>query len=371
MGEHQRILNDAERRDWLRLYRSENVGPATFFRLLDRFGTPAKALERLPGMARQGGRGRPLRIASAPEAERELEAIDRLGARLIASVEGAFPKLLKPLDTAPLLIARGNIEFLQRDGLAIVGARNASALGRRMARELAIGLGSAGLTVISGMARGIDTAAHEGAMATGTIAVLAGGVDVVYPQENRGLYERLREQGCVISELKPGTVPQAAHFPRRNRLVSGLSRGVVVVEAALKSGSLITARFALEQGRDVFAVPGSPFDPRCQGTNGLIKEGAALVESAADVLDAIMPSPGACHPRAVAQSPPERPLPAEDDLSRAREIVIPALSPSPVTVDEIVRQCQLSPAAISMVLIELELAGRLERHPDNQVSLLP
>ncbi len=370
MGERQRILDDSERRDWLRLFRSENVGPSTFFRLLERFGTPAKALELLPAMARRGGQSRPIRICSAVAAERELDALERLGARLIAAVESDFPAMLRPLETAPLITVRGNGALLNGQAVAVVGARNASALGRRLARSMAIDLGENGFVVVSGMARGIDAAAHDGAMATGTVAVLAGGVDIVYPQENRGLYERLCAEGCVISEIAPGTPPQAAHFPRRNRLISGLSLGVVVVEAAPKSGSLITARLALEQGREVFAVPGSPFDPRCQGTNGLIRQGAVLTESAADVLDVLAP-PGLFRSARPLPDLVETAEPADDELAEARKIILPALAPAPVTVDEIIRQCQLSPAVVSMVLVELELAGRLERHSDNQISLLP
>jgi DNA processing protein len=370
MDDRYRTLSFAERRDWLRLFRSENVGPITFFRLLERFGTATKALELLPSMARQGGGRRPIGIFPAAAAERELEALDRMGARLITSIEKGFPKSLRTLEATPLLTVRGNAALLNSDAVAIVGARNASALGRRMAKTLAIDLGENGFVVVSGMARGIDTAAHDGAMATGTVAVLAGGVDVVYPQENRGLYERLCAEGCVISEMAAGREPQAAHFPRRNRLISGLSRGVVVVEAAPKSGSLITARMALDQGREIFAVPGSPFDPRCQGTNGLIKQGATLIESAVDVLDVLAPMKKI-------NALPARPAslemaqPADDELTEARKIIVPALTPAPVMVDEIIRQCQLSPAVVSMVLIELELAGRLERHADNQVSLLP
>jgi DNA processing protein len=370
MGDPRRTLSHAERRDWLRLYRSENVGPATFFRLLERFGTPAKALELLPSMARQGGGRKALGVCSIAAAERELEALERLNARLIASVESDFPATLRPLETAPLLIVRGNPALLNGQAVAVVGARNASALGRRMAKNLAIDLGENGYVVVSGMARGIDTAAHEGAMARGTVAVLAGGVDIVYPQENRGLYERLLAEGCIISEISPGTQPQAAHFPRRNRLISGLSLGVVVVEAAPKSGSLITARIALDQGREIFAVPGSPFDPRCQGTNGLIKQGATLTESAADVLDVLAPPDKFRCTRTVPNAV-ETAEPGDDELVEARKIILPALAPAPVMVDEIIRQCQLSPAVVSMVLVELELAGRLERHPDNQISLLP
>jgi DNA processing protein len=370
MGQHHPTLTFAERRDWLRLFRSENVGPITFFRLLERFGTPAKALEYLPFLARQGGSRRTFTVCSVSAAERELDALERLGARLIASVEEAFPAMLRPLETAPLLTVRGNPTLLNADAVAIVGARNASALGRRMAKTLAMDLGENGWVVVSGMARGIDTAAHDGAMATGTIAVLAGGVDSVYPEENRSLYERLCAEGCVISEMPAGREPQAAHFPRRNRLISGLSKGVVVVEAAPKSGSLITARMALDQGREIFAVPGSPFDPRCQGTNGLIKQGAVLIESAADVLDVVAPL-GKSRTKPALPTVAEIVEPADDELAEAHKIILPALSPTPVMVDEIIRQCQLSPAVVSMVLVELELAGRLERYPDNLISLRP
>ncbi|MDR3441362.1 DNA-processing protein DprA [Telmatospirillum sp.] len=370
MVEHDHTFSDSERRDRLRLYRSENVGPATFFQLLKRFGTAARALEALPDMARRGGIRRGIAICSVANAEREMERLQRLEAHVVFDGETAFPAALSPLETAPVLTLRGNANLLHRPTVAMVGARNASALGRRMARNLALDLGQNGFTVVSGMARGIDAAAHEAALPTGTVAVLAGGVDVVYPEENRSLYERLCLGGCVISEMPPGMQPQASHFPRRNRLIAGLSQGVVVVEAAPKSGSLITARFALDQGREIFAVPGSPFDPRCQGTNALIKQGAILTESAVDVLDVLAP-PGA---RRISTPSPiviESNEPADDDLAKARKIIVPTMGAAPVTVDEIIRQCQLSPAVVSMVLVELELAGRLERHRDNQISLLP
>lgn len=373
-----RTLTDAERLDWLRLYRSENVGPATFFRLLRRVGTATQALAALPDLARRGGGRQPIRLYPRDAAEAELAAIQRLGGRFMASVEPGFPVALRALDTAPLLIALGDAQLLDRDAVAVVGARNSSAVGRRMAQLLAAALGQDGLVMVSGMARGIDSAAHQAALATGTVAVLAGGVDVIYPPENRELYDRIRAQGCIVSEMPPGTQPHAAHFPRRNRLISGLALGVVVVEASIRSGSLITARLALEQGREVCAVPGSPLDPRAQGPNSLIRQGAQLVEQPADVLDAVaamrrrpggqaFARPHQAPPAAVAEGPPS----GDTDIDAARGMVHRALGPAPVTVDTIIRQCQLSAAVVSMVLLEFELAGRLDRHPGNQVSLIP
>jgi DNA processing protein len=370
IAENNQRLNFAERVAWLRLFRSENVGPATFFRLVGRYRTASAALDMLPELARRGGRRQRFAVHSRSAAEHELEELDRLGGAMIACVEPEFPPALRSLETAPLITVRGNPALLTRAAVAVVGARNASVLGRRMARMLAAGLGESGLLVVSGMARGIDAAAHEGSLASGTLAVLAGGVDVVYPQENRSLYERICATGCVIAEMAPGTQPQTSHFPRRNRLISGIALGVVVVEATARSGSLITARFALDQGREVFAVPGSPLDPRSQGPNSLIKQGATLAESAADVLDVLgQMTPHA--PLAVTKPALDDTSPDDGDMAAARKMIVPALAPAPVTVDEIVRQCQLSPAVVSMVLVELELAGRLQRHPGNQVSLLP
>ncbi len=264
---------------------------------------------------------------------------------------------------------RGHADQLIRHAVAVVGARNASAAGRRFAQTIAADLGKADLVVVSGMARGIDGAAHEGALATGTVAVMAGGVDVIYPPENTRLYQRIVESGCAVSEMPPGTQPQASHFPRRNRLISGIALGVVVVEAAARSGSLITARMALEQGREVFAVPGSPLDPRSEGPNGLIKQGAILTELAADVLDGL----AEILRRPLAEPEPDsydgKPAPPEEnDLAQARRKVIEALGPTAVPVDEIIRQCQLSPAVVSMILLEMELAGRLERHSGGLVA---
>ncbi len=371
----QARLSHAERVDWLRLYRSENVGPATFFRLIERFGSAGRALDALPALARRGGGRRGFVVATRSSAEAELEALSRLGGRMIASIEPEFPTPLKALDTTPLLNTLGDASLLRRDGVGVVGARNASAAGRRMARLLAAELGAGGLVVTSGLARGVDAAAHLGALDSGTVAVLAGGVDVVYPSENRALYEQIRATGCIVSEMAHGMVPQATHFPRRNRLIAGLSLGVVVVEAAARSGSLITARLALDQGREVFAVPGSPFDARSEGPNMLIKQGATLITSAADVIDALggmrgfsAPPPP---PAAPAPPPPDATPPADREVAAARRGIVESLAAAPVAVDELLRQCQLSPAVVSMVLLELELAGRLERHPGNRVSLHP
>jgi DNA processing protein len=364
-------LSDSERRDRLRLIRTEHVGPVTFFQLLDRFGSAGASLAALPDLAQRGGRSRPPRIPSVAAAEDEIEAAARLGARLIAWGEVAYPAMLAAVaDAPPILFARGNADLLSQRAVAIVGARNASANGVRFARQLAAELGSAGLVVVSGLARGIDTAAHQGALATGTVAVMAGGVDIVYPPENDGIYAEIVERGVVISEMPPGLEPQARHFPRRNRIVSGMAAGVVVVEASPKSGSLITARLAGEQGREVFAVPGSPLDPRARGTNDLIRQGATLTEGAADVLASL----GGAIPPPLAQAPmvefgPEI-LPKIDEagLLTARQCVTGKLGPTPVPVDEIVRQCQVAPAIVLTILLELELAGRLTRHPGNQVS---
>ena len=366
-------LSPRERLDRLRLARSENVGPVTFQRLIERFGSAGAALEALPNLARQGGRRGPVRLCPEADALREVEAVEQLGARLLVLGDDAYPAPLSAIaDPPPALSVLGDIALLFRPSIALVGARNASAAGRRFARTLAGEIGQAGLVVVSGLARGIDTASHEGALATGTIAVVAGGVDVVYPEENRALHGQIAGQGAIVAEMPPGTEPIAALFPRRNRTISGLALGTVVVEAALRSGSLITARQALDQGREVFAVPGSPQDPRARGANDLIRQGATLVEGAADILAVLGPAAGT-HPR-----PPAKELKKKDnspsmsglDVNETRNKVLILLSPTPVAVDEIVRQCQLSPATVSLVLLELELAGRLERHPGNQVSIL-
>ena len=362
-------LTDRERRDWLRLMRSERVGPITFFQLLKRFGSAAKALEALPDLARRGGRAS-LKVYSAEAADRELGRLAALEARLIGRFEPDYPEALAALDDAPpLLTVRGRADLLQRRMIAIVGARNASANGIRLARQLAADLGAAGLVVVSGLARGIDAAAHRGALATGTVAVMAGGVAVIYPSENTSLFEEVVGQGTAVSEMPPDFEPQARHFPQRNRIVSGLSLGAVVVDAALKSGSLITARLALEQGREVFAVPGSPLDPRARGSNDLLRRGAVLTETAQDILEALGQTLAAPAKPLTAQQF-EGPLASDYEVDSALPRVLEKLGPAPTQVDEIVRQCQLPAALVHMVLLELELAGRLTRHPGNMVSLI-
>jgi DNA processing protein len=341
---------------------------------LRRFGSPRAALEIVPRLGRRG-----VAVFSRAAAEQELAALDRLGGRIVCWGEPLYPSALAAVEDAPpLLSLLGRAEFLAAPIVAIVGARNASANGRRIAQDLAAGLGEQGIAVASGMARGIDSAAHAGALATGSIAVVAGGIDVVYPEENRGLYQALAEHGAVVAELPFGTAPQARHFPRRNRIISGMALGVVVVEAAAKSGSLITARFALEQGREVFAVPGSPLDPRCRGANDLLRNGATLTENADDVVTQLGPllrgAPFLPPSRPMAD--PELPLipvapaaiPATMGDDSDLDMILEKLSPTPVAVDELVRQCQLSASAIATLLLDLELAGRIERHPGNMVS---
>lgn len=361
-------LSHAERIAWLRLARTPNIGPVTFAALIARFGTAERALRELPRLARRGGAAGELAIPGKNEAERELDALDTIGGRLIASIEPEFPQGLTALEAPPpLIFVLGRHDVLVQEMIAIVGARNASALGRKFALELAAELGAAGLVVVSGMARGIDTAAHDGALATGTVAVLAGGVDDIYPPENAALHQRIAQQGAIVSEMPVGQKPQAKHFPRRNRIISGLARGVLVVEAAEGSGSLITANFALEQGREVFAVPGSPLDPRSKGTNRLLREGAILTESPDDVLECLRPILGRAFREPIEIPYVDGSEGANDDDLRAR--VIELLGPSPVPVDELVRQSGAPASEILSILLELDLAGRLVRETGNRVSL--
>jgi DNA processing protein len=365
----QRTLNDSERLAWLRLARTESIGPASFAALIARFGDAREALNEAPRLARRGGAKGELRIPTEAEARAEVDALAELGGRLIASVEPEFPTGLAVLDPPPPVISvLGSIEMLQREMVAIVGARNASALGIKFATQLARDLGDAGLVVSSGLARGIDSAAHKGSLDTGTVAVVAGGVDVIYPPENASLYEKIARQGAVIAELPLHTAPLARHFPRRNRLISGLARGVVVVEAAERSGSLITATYALEQGREVFAVPGSPLDPRARGSNRLIREGATLTETADDVLAVLRPMLGQSFGEIVPASSPQAAPPAADRAEGIRALVEEKLGPAPVEIDELVRQCGVQAADILTVLLELELAGRVQRHPGNRIA---
>lgn len=384
-------LTDGQRLDWLRLIRSDGIGPRTFRSLINRFGGAGAALEALPRITARGGR----RVVppTRGEAEAELEAAARLGARLIALGEAAYPRLLQAADSAPPLVAvRGDPAILARPGLALVGSRNASAAGLALTERLARGLGEAGFVVISGLARGIDARAHRAALESGTAAVLAGGHDRIYPANHADLVDAiLAAGGAILAEMPMGWEPRGRDFPRRNRIISGLAYGTVVVEAARRSGSLITARFALEQGREVFAVPGSPLDPRAEGTNDLIRQGATLVAEPAHVVEAIAPLLergdvpfGAATARdrldLAEASPfwdefdteappaidlPEPPEPADD---RARLVAL--LSPTPIGTDELARTAGLSVRVVQTTLLELELDGRIERHGSGTVSLV-
>lgn len=362
-------FDEREKLAWLRLARTPEVGPVTFAQLIARFSTASAALEELPRLARRGGKARNLTPASEDDATREYEQLIKLGGRLILSRDADFPEGLAALSPPPPLISvLGALP--NKNMIAVVGARNASALARKFTHLLARELGEAGLAVVSGLARGIDFAAHEATLEFGTVAVVAGGVDVIYPPENEALYRDIVEQGAVVSEMPLGEEPQARHFPRRNRLISGLARGVVVVEAAERSGSLITANYALEQGREIFAVPGSPLDPRAKGANRLIREGAALVESAADILSVLGPILGRTFhtPDVVPPAAPRVESGLELEADHVRRRVEEALGAAPIEMDALIRQTGAQPSAVLEVILELELAGRCRRHPGNKVS---
>jgi DNA processing protein len=363
-------LTDEQRLDWLRLIRSENVGPRTFRSLLNHTGNAGAALAALPDLARRGGASKTARICSREDAEREMEAAREFGVRFVAMGEPEYPPRLQSIDDAPPLLAvRGNSDVLSAPMVAIVGARNASAVGVKFAQRLARELGEAGFVISSGLARGIDAAAHRASLATGTVAVLAGGQEKIYPPEHAGLLESILADGAAISEMPLGWEPRARDFPRRNRLISGLALGVVIVEAAKRSGSLITARMALEQGREVFAVPGSPLDPRSEGTNALLKQGATLVTEAADIIPVLQPIMG--EPPELSVREPESPPPGHDEPQGSeRSRIVSLLGPTPVAIDDLIRLSGCSPTAVRIVLLELELAGRIERHGGAMVSLL-
>ena len=398
-GRATRRLSDAERLDWLRLIRSENIGPQTFRALIARYRGAARALEVVPELARRGGAAGMPAIASRADAQREMEAGARLGVRFVGLHEPEYPEALAASDGAPPLIAvRGNIDVLSRPMVAIVGSRNASAAGLAMADAVARGLAHAGLVVVSGLARGIDAKAHQASLEGGTVAVLAGGHDQIYPPENEPLLRRILERGAAVSEMPLGWRPRGRDFPRRNRIVAGLAYATVVVEAALRSGSLITARLANEQGREVFAVPGSPLDPRAEGTNGLLKQGASVCTCAQDIISAVHPT-SSHHPRAhptlgldealevdwhmrVAGEPSsdldedalggnagdgEAESASDSDVGIARRVVT-LLGPSPIGIDELARACGVPVREVQQVLLELELAGQLVRHGNNRVS---
>jgi DNA processing protein len=373
--------DDGERLAALRLIRTAQIGPVTFHELLSLFGGAAAALRALPELQRRAGRS--IKVCPEADAERELAAADKIGARPLFSFEAGYPAALATIEAPPPLVyVRGRAELFSRPALAIVGSRQASAAGIKLARHFARELSAAGLVIVSGLARGIDGAAHEASLAAGTIAVLAGGADVVYPPEHAALQARIGEEGCLVTEQPPGFTPRGKDFPRRNRLISGLSRGVLVIEAARRSGTLVTARFAGEQGREVFAVPGHPLDPRAEGTNQLLKSGATLVTEADDVLEALAPQlaqgggmtepAGAAHPAATNSdarygTSPLGNIALPDTQARAR--VLAALGPHPVDIDEVGRATALSAREVRALLMELDLAGEIERHGFQLVSL--
>lgn len=369
----------------LQLYRSERIGPVTYRSLIQRFGSAKAALEAVPELARRGGGKRPPRLAKRSDCERELSHLAKLGGHLLVEGQPGFPRQVSHCDgSPPLLSVLGHAHILENDHVAIVGARNASPNGQRFAFKIAQELSQPKLAIepyhiTSGMARGIDTAAHQGGMQTGSIAVLAGGVDVAYPQENNKLYHELIERGAVVSEMPLGTEPAARLFPKRNRIIAALSRAIVLVEAKLQSGTLITARAAGEFGRSVFAVPGAPYDPRSSGCNAMIRDGAPLVRSAKDIIEDMQ----AERDSAISAQMPQNPgfdanLPSgiatpeidEQSVDKARAQVLEILSPYPTLVDELLYECQVSLHLLQAALLELELAGRLERHPGNKVALV-
>jgi DNA processing protein len=398
-------LDDARRADWLRLIRSDNVGPRTFRALLNRFGSARAALDALPSLTKGGGK--PIRIADAGEVERELEAARRIGVRFVALGEPDYPALLREVaDAPPMLALRGATGALRRESAAIVGSRNASALGLAMTQRLAQGLGQGGYSVVSGLARGVDAAAHRAALKTGTVAVLAGGHRNIYPPEHERLVEEIVEAGgAVVSEMPLGWEARGRDFPRRNRIVSGLSLGVVVVEAARRSGSLITARFAAEQGREVFAVPGHPLDPRAEGPNDLIADGATMCRDAAQIVAALDAMKGAPRRDLFAQDarePARAPLWDEMDgydadlpqaslefefdepappafaaagaapsAAEAQAAILALLGPSPAALDEVLRLAGLPAASARAALVELEMSGRILRHDGGLMSRRP
>lgn len=365
-------LSERQRVAWLRLIRSGNIGPATFRALVNQFGGAEAAIKALPALSRRGGRD--IRLCTATEAEAELEAADRLGAHLVALGELGYPPALAQVDAPPPLIyVKGRLELAEMPIVAIVGARNGSAVGRKFTRQIADHLGVEGFVIASGLARGIDTAAHTAALEHGTIAVVAGGIDIVYPPENEELQHAIGERGLLISERSPGFSPRGKDFPRRNRLISGISLGAVVIEAAMRSGSLITARLAGEQGREVFAVPGSPLDPRAAGTNNLLKQGATLVTRPEDILEVLAPILGRARRAPTTElasgDETETPAPLPDIQQNERAIVVEALGPSPVDIDELIRATGVETRKVHIVLLELDLAGRLQRHGRQLVSL--
>lgn len=367
-------LSDDQRVSWLRLIRAENVGPATFRSLINHFGSAEAALDALPALARRGGSAKVIAIPSVAEAEGEIARTLAHGARIVAIAEDSYPTYLRQIAAPPPLVTirGGSHPLFRRPTTAIVGSRNASLAGHKMAERIGRGLGAAGFVVVSGLARGIDGAAHRAALETGTVAVIAGGIDHVYPEEHGPLMEEIVSRGgAILTEMPFGWVPRAKDFPRRNRIVSGMSLGVVVVEAAARSGTLHTARYALDQGREVFAVPGSPLDPRAEGTNKLIRDGATLTRSADDVIAVLRPMLEDDVPSLLELREESGKEATSDTISQqSRAAVIEALGPTPIPMDDIISHTGLSSSVVAVILLELDLAGRIERHGSQLVSLL-
>jgi DNA processing protein len=370
----RKTFNAKEKLAWLRLTRTENVGPITFYKLLERFGTAEAALKALPELAKRGGRMNGLKAFDEALAEKEMARAEKQGAKIIARDEPDYPELLAQVEDAPPVITvMGHAHLLPKPALGVVGARNASIAGRKIAEDFSRKVAAAGYVIVSGLARGIDTAAHMASLSTGTVAVVAGGIDNIYPPENEKLYRQIAEQGAIVAESPFGTEPLARHFPRRNRLISGLSLGVLIVEAAMKSGSLITARMAAEQNREVFAVPGSPLDPRSEGTLKLIEDGAHMATSAEVILREL---------KSLRLKPLNDPagdkwkgtptlfstMKEPDESLRIR--ILELLSPTPVQIDEIIRAAAAHAGEVLSIILELEIAGRIERHPGNKVNLI-
>jgi len=360
--------------DVLRLMRTLNVGPITFFNLITRFGTAAEALAALPDLSLRGGRKTPLTACAREVATKEMELATKFGAKFILYGSPEYPKLLNAIsDPPPIITVLGHPHVWQKnDVVAMVGSRNASAGGCQFAQKIAKELGESGFSVASGLARGIDTYVHKGSLTHGTIAVIAGGIDNIYPPENEALYKQIGESGAIISEQAFGSLPYSGAFPGRNRIIAGMSLGTVVVEASPKSGSLITARFAMENNREVFAVPGSPLDPRSKGCNQLIRQGANMVENVGDILSALMPmrrkTLEETNTKPYLQNS-EAPVISETELAQTRRIVTEKLGITAISVDELIEQSHASAPCVLTVLLELELAGRLKRSSGNKVYL--
>jgi DNA processing protein len=371
MAQFSETLSEQEKIARFQLIRTENMGPIIFRQLIEKYKSAEKVLETIPELAKRGGRKKPFITYPISKILKEIEQLDKLGGTLIVLGDKAYPRLLSEIEDAPpVLMALGNIDLFENQNFAIVGARNASAVGLKIASRFSQELGINDYVISSGLARGIDAAAHKGALKSGTIAVVAGGVDNIYPRENTDIYHQIKESGLIISEMPLGTEPQARHFPRRNRIISGLASGVLIVEATDRSGTLITARLALEQGREVFAIPGSPLDPRSKGPNSLIKQGAMLTESVSDILETL----ALIHGRVITKASNALDLtPVADevyktDLLKEKKLIKEKLSHTALAIDDLIRLTELSPGVVQTILLEFELAGEITRHAGNRVS---